>query len=150
MGKNHYFISSISKRKAIIYFHNKLDAFYLVHYIFFFTHIHSCLNGATGYLNERYDWQNSMLFANENVGEKRVRLIRNSRPYMFSQIEIRYIVHTYIYIYIYTHSEGNQERSRMNRLIACALCAGEIKKVDFQVDASASNFPISIPNSPHS
>lgn len=52
--------------------------------------------------------------------------------------------------YTYIHSESNQERSRMNRLIVCALCAGEIKKVDFQVDASvnasASNFPISIPN----
>lgn len=34
----------------------------------------------------------------------------------------------------------------MNQLIACALCAGEIKKVGFQVDASvnasAANFPI--------
>lgn len=51
-----------------------------------------------------------------------------------------------VYIYTHTHNEGNQERSRMSQLIACALCAGEIKKVSFQVDASvnasAANFPI--------
>jgi len=86
-----------------------------------------------------------MLFVNEDVGENRVRLIKKLSIVCFHR-------HRYdtSCTYTYIHSESNQERSRMNRLIACALCAGEIKKVDFQVDASvnasASNFPISIPN----
>lgn len=90
----------------------------------------------TGFLNERQDWQNSMLFVNEDVGEKRVRLIRNSRSYVFTDRDAIHRAH--IHTYIHTYSEGNQERSRMNRLIARALCAGEIKKVDFQVDASVN------------
>lgn len=96
-----------------------------------------------------------MLFA---IGRTRGRckskksydLSETLRPYVFTDRDTIHCanvhVRTRIHTCMYTHSEGNQERSRMNQLIACTLCAGEIKKVGFQVDASvnasAANFPI--------